>query len=611
MTLHHRLRATLLLAALLTACAAGDLPPDAENNTNNTVNNTTNNNNVPGPNTRPLAAPIASQMVTVGQMLLLDGSASSDADGDALMYTWTLNTKPAGSAAVLEDGDKSVSRLTPDVAGDYIVTLVVFDGKVSSAATSAKITALPAQANRAPVANAGVDRQAATGTLVTLDGTGSSDPDGDALTHAWTLSVKPPTSNATLNSATASSPAFTPDVAGRYEAQLIVRDGKLNSTPDTVVITAVVPTPNNRAPVGMIGADQAVDVGQTAQLSSAGSTDADGDSLEFTWTLTTRPAGSNAFLSANDVPSPTLVPDRAGAYRISLVVSDGQLSSPPLTTTITARALNMAPVADAGLSRSVVTGETVQLDGRASSDPENDTLSYRWTLSSKPAGSAATLAGATTATPSLAPDRDGAYAVQLIVNDGKLDSPPANITITAGTPCLIISEYVEGTSNNKALELYNCGSSPLDMSGYGLCLVSNANTTCSSNYALRGVLNAGAVYVHCNSMIADNSKCNNKDAAGAFLGSGIAAFNGDDRLVVFRDVDANGSFSAGDQVLDQFGDFGDATDRPATLVWGDVTLRRDVCTPYTGAGTFSSSDLYLQFSVDSFDHLGVAPTCAP
>ena len=48
MTLHHRLRATLLLAALLTACAAGDLPPDAENNTNNTVNNTTNNNNVNG-----------------------------------------------------------------------------------------------------------------------------------------------------------------------------------------------------------------------------------------------------------------------------------------------------------------------------------------------------------------------------------------------------------------------------------------------------------------------------------------------------------------------------------------------------------------------------------
>jgi hypothetical protein len=604
MTPSPRLAACLLLCALLTACATGDLPPEGANNVDNNETNNT-NNNPDTPNTRPLAAPIASQTVVVGQQVLLDGSASSDADGDSLTYTWTLAQKPGGSNVALEDADKSIARLTPDVAGDYIVTLVVFDGKVSSAATSAKITARPAQANRPPIANAGVDRQVATNTLVTLDGTGSSDPDNDPLTYTWSLEIRPPGSSAQLNSATTSSPSFTPDLPGRYEARLIVRDGKLNSTPDTVVITAIEPAPNNNAPVARVGADQMVDVGQTAMLSSQGSSDPDGDPLTFIWTLTSRPNGSRAFLSANNVPSPTIVPDVAGIYRISLVVSDGQLSSNQVTTTVTARAPNMAPTADAGLNRSVVTGEVVQLDGRASSDPENQTLNYTWALTSKPAGSNAALSSTSTATPTFTPDRDGDYIVSLVVSDGQLSSPAVTITITAVTPCLIISEYLEGSSNNKALEIYNCSSSPIDLSGYALCLVANANTTCTANHALSGILAARGTYVHCNSQIADSSKCNNKNGA-TFVGSGVAGFNGDDRLVLFRDADANGRFSMGDSVLDQFGDL---EIMPATRIWEDQTLRRVVCTPYKGGGTFNSSDYYMPAAADSFDHLGVAPTC--
>jgi hypothetical protein len=598
-----RLRVSLLLVLFVSACAAGDLPSEDENNatTNNAMNNTPT-----GPNTRPLAAPIASQMVPVGQMVLLDGAASSDADGDPLTYTWTLSLKPAASAAALEDTDKSIARITPDVAGDYIITLVVSDGKVSSAATSAKLTALPAQVNRAPVANAGVARQVATKEPVMLDGQGSSDPDGDTLTYAWTLETRPAGSTATLNSATSPTPSFTPDIQGRYEAQLIVRDGKLNSTPSKVVITAIEPTANNRAPVAKVGADLMVDVGQSAQLSSQGSSDPDGDTLSFTWTLSTRPNGSSAFLSANDVPSPVLIPDVAGTYKVSLVISDGELSSAPLTTTITARALNQAPVADAGLSRSVVTGEMIALDGRASSDPDNNPLTYKWTMTSKPAGSSAALSSSTNAQPSFTPDRDGAYAISLVVNDGKLDSPAAAITITAGTPCLIISEYLEGSSNNKALEIFNCGSSPIDLSSYALCLVTNAATTCTANFGLQGVLGAGAVYVHCNSQISDNSKCGNKNVNGTFQGSGIAGFNGDDRLMIFRDKDANGSFSAGDQIVDQFGDL---ASQPTADTWKDMTLRRNVCTPYTGGGSFASADYYITAPADSFDNLGVAPTC--
>lgn len=91
-----------------------------------------------------------------------------------------------------------------------------------------------------------------------------------------------------------------------------------------------------------------------------------------------------------------------------------------------------------------------------------------------------------------------------------------------------------------------------------------------------------------------------------FVGSGVVTFNGDDRLMIFRDADANGTFSVGDVVLDQFGDL---AVQPATIIWADQTLRRSVCTPYKGGGTFSASNYYVARPVDSFDHLGTAPTC--
>ena len=54
-------------------------------------------------------------------------------------------------------------------------------------------------------------------------------------------------------------------------------------------------------------------------------------------------------------------------------------------------AVNAPPVADAGRDQNVVAGARVTLDGTGSVDPENDRLAYRWTLTARPAGSAATL----------------------------------------------------------------------------------------------------------------------------------------------------------------------------------------------------------------------------
>ncbi len=94
-------------------------------------------------------------------------------------------------------------------------------------------------------------------------------------------------------------------------------------------------------------------------------------------------------------------------------------------------ATNVAPVANAGVNQSITAGTIVTLNSSASADGNNDPLTYTWTLSSKPSGSLATLASPKLAQPSFTADMTGAYVATLIVNDGKLDSAAATVTITA------------------------------------------------------------------------------------------------------------------------------------------------------------------------------------
>jgi len=90
----------------------------------------------------------------------------------------------------------------------------------------------------APIANAGVDQIVEESTVVQLDGTASSDADGDALTYQWAITSKPGGSSATLNDNTLDNPTFTADVIGTYTVELIVNDGTQNSIVDTVIINA-------------------------------------------------------------------------------------------------------------------------------------------------------------------------------------------------------------------------------------------------------------------------------------------------------------------------------------------------------------------------------------
>lgn len=190
----------------------------------------------PVTNTAPTANAGPIQNVVVGAAVILDGSGS-DANGDALTYNWSL-VVPSGSAASLSAGTTPKPTFVVDVAGTYTATLVVNDGKVNSAAATVTVTA--AVANAAPVANAGVAQNVVAGTLVTLDGSASSDANGDPLTYSWSLTGKPAGSAAAFTLATIAKPTFTADLAGTYVASLTVNDGKVNSTAAMVTVTVAV-----------------------------------------------------------------------------------------------------------------------------------------------------------------------------------------------------------------------------------------------------------------------------------------------------------------------------------------------------------------------------------
>jgi uncharacterized protein YjdB len=116
------------------------------------------------------------------------------------------------------------------------------------------------------------------------------------------------------------------------------------------------------------------------------------------------------------------------SYTVTARNSAGQATT---ALGITVNPANARPVASAGASQRVPVGSTVTLDGSASSDADGNPLTYAWSLTTKPAGSMTVIGNASDRRPTITPDRAGQYAVTLVVNDGRIDSGPSDVVITA------------------------------------------------------------------------------------------------------------------------------------------------------------------------------------
>lgn len=135
-------------------------------------------------NRPPIAVPGPNQKIPLGKTALLDGSSSSDPDGDLIAsYRWSIDSAPVGSKEIISNGNHAKVKFTPDKTGNYLLSLKVSDGKLNSQVKTVRLSVVE---NRAPEIKASATPDSGLAALkVWFDATSSSDPDGGRLNYAW------------------------------------------------------------------------------------------------------------------------------------------------------------------------------------------------------------------------------------------------------------------------------------------------------------------------------------------------------------------------------------------------------------------------------------------
>jgi len=390
--LSQRSTNTALVLAALTFAGCGDSKDDEDANGS------------------PVADAGVNQEITSTSLVTLNGSGSYDPDGDPMNYHWALDTVPDGSALLeseaaflVNDERDAVTSFTADVEGTYVVSLIVSDAFGASSEPD-RMTVTVQSASR-PLADAGVDQATDVGTLVTLDGSASSDSSDRDLTYAWSIAQAPAHSTITaLASADTVAPTLTPDASGLYLIALVVNNGLEDSAADTVVVR--VAATESDVPVAVAGDDISGEDCTDITLDGTASYDPNEQPLTYLWDLESRPADSSATVDTfadRRAALTSFYPDTIGDYVVSLAVHDGAGWSTPdeMTISVTERAFNTPPAVNPGAGQVVNGGSaiceesaydyvcnyceamTVTAGGDAFvNDPDSDTLTLQWTAES-------------------------------------------------------------------------------------------------------------------------------------------------------------------------------------------------------------------------------------
>lgn len=201
-----------------------------------------------------------------------------------------------------------------------------------------------------PTVNAGPDLNATLGSTVSLAGT-ASDPDGDALTTNWSITVRPDGSAATISNASSLTASFVPDVVGQYTVQLSANDNNYPVETDEAIITVTEAIGEPPVPI-IVNEDNreisednenntvTVNTGYLLDGSNTFDPDSELEDLTYAWEITEAPEGSDASVtsSTDDPDMATFNPDMVGEYTIRLTVTDPDDNSASVEVTIEADA---------------------------------------------------------------------------------------------------------------------------------------------------------------------------------------------------------------------------------------------------------------------------------
>jgi hypothetical protein len=192
---------------------------------------------------------------------------------------------------------------------------------------------------------------------------------------------------------------------------------------------------SNTAPVANAGADRAITLPINSSSLSGSGTDADGTIASYQWQQVSGPSTST--LSATNAANITVSNLQAGTYtyRLTVTDNDGATDTDDVIVTVTAAAVNQAPIANAGTDR-VITLPTnsASLAGNGSTDPDGTISTYLWQQVSGP--SASTLSATNTANITVNNLQAGAYVYRITVtdNDGATDTDDVTVTVNAAPP---------------------------------------------------------------------------------------------------------------------------------------------------------------------------------
>jgi MYXO-CTERM domain-containing protein len=284
-----------------------------------------------------------------------DAFASYDPDGVIASYEWNFGDGTPVST-------ESAVAHTFTTLGTYTVTLTVRDDMDATGTDTAVITVAD---NLPPVADAGPDQFVDSGVVVTLNGGGSSDPDGTIVGYAWDFGDGSP-----AGSGRSVTHVFS--TTGVYTVTLTVTDNRAATATDTASI--VVGTPGgNQPPRAEASGPYRAAWGEAIEFDGSGSTDGDGTIFSYEWDFGDGSTGVGETVSHTYVD--------AGGYIVTLVVTDDDgATDSDVTTATVSRPDNVSPTADAGGPYSANLGDTVVFDGSGSSDADGTITLYEWDL---------------------------------------------------------------------------------------------------------------------------------------------------------------------------------------------------------------------------------------